>query len=158
MKDKKQNDRPGAFPPRSPRASLGGYVILPRLIDKVRLHAKGRLPPGYVENLLKPGLTLDGRFLSFTGLDAEELRLAILGSPTDDAVLDWVGKNARPCPAEEKRRWAEEIDAYRPAPDRAAIRARFYPDLAGRVDLAAISVFEMIDMDEGRIPIPPRRG
>jgi hypothetical protein len=29
---------------RSPRESLGGYIVLPRLIDKVRLLANGQLP------------------------------------------------------------------------------------------------------------------
>ena len=38
---------------RSPREKLGGYVILPRLIDKVRLHEKKLLPEDYVPNLLK---------------------------------------------------------------------------------------------------------
>ncbi|MBX3320511.1 MAG: DUF5069 domain-containing protein [Nitrospira sp.] len=37
---------------RSPRARLGGYVLLPRLIDKVRLQTRGQLPPEYEENLL----------------------------------------------------------------------------------------------------------
>ena len=55
---------------RSPRETLGGYVILPRLIDKVRLHAQGSLPEDYVGQLLMPVPALDGRFLVFTGLDA----------------------------------------------------------------------------------------
>ncbi|EQD24865.1 MAG: hypothetical protein D084_Lepto4C00325G0003 [Leptospirillum sp. Group IV 'UBA BS'] len=38
---------------RSPREKLGGYVVLPRLIDKVRLRASGRLPPDYLANLLR---------------------------------------------------------------------------------------------------------
>lgn len=58
---------------RSPRATLGGCILLPRLIDKVRLHALGQLPPAYAANLLGPDHTLDGRFLAFTGLDANAL-------------------------------------------------------------------------------------
>ena len=107
-----------------------------------------------MENLLKPGLTLDGRFLTFTGLAAEALRTAILAAKSDEAVLNWVEKKARPSSAGERRKWAEAIEAYPPAPDRAAARAQFYPRLAGRVDLASISVFDMIEMGEGRIPIP----
>jgi hypothetical protein len=30
-------------PPRSPRARLGGYVHLPRLLDKARAHLAGRM-------------------------------------------------------------------------------------------------------------------
>ena len=58
---------------RSPREKLGGYVFLPRLIDKVRLHARGELPFEYIGNLLGKGTTLDQRFLEFTGLDREPL-------------------------------------------------------------------------------------
>lgn len=77
---------------RSPRERLGGYILLPRLIDKVRLHAEGRLPQAYLPYLLKPGpgMTLDGRFLAFTGLDGEGLRGAILASRSDKEVLAWV--------------------------------------------------------------------
>jgi hypothetical protein len=69
---------------------LGGYVFLPRLIDKVRLHAKGLLPPEYHPQLLEPDATLDGRFVAFTGLDRETLRAAILAASDDAAVLAWV--------------------------------------------------------------------
>ena len=59
---------------RSPRESLGGYILLPRLIDKVRLLAKGQLPPSYVQNVLGDKTTLDGRFLLFTDLEPAALR------------------------------------------------------------------------------------
>lgn len=74
-------------PLRSPRESLGGYILLPRLIDKVRLLANGQLPRTYAANVLGSGLTLDGRFLTFTGLDAEALRQVILSSRNDKEVL-----------------------------------------------------------------------
>jgi hypothetical protein len=129
-------------------------MILPRLIDKVRLHARGKLPPEYLENLLKPGLTLDGRFLSFTGLDGEKLRRAILSTQTDEEILVWVEQNALPRSAEEKHRWAEAIDAYRPDPTMAQRRKTIYPEMASKIDVAAVSVLDLIDMDEGRIPVP----
>ena len=46
--------------PRSPYEKLGGYVHLPRLIDKARLHRKGLLDGynyktvGFDKHLLKP--------------------------------------------------------------------------------------------------------
>jgi hypothetical protein len=141
------------IPLRSPREALGGYIILPRLIDKVRLHALRKLPPEYVEHLLKPGLTLDGRFLTFTGLDAEALRKAILSARTDEEVRAWVEQNARPHTPEEKRKWAAQIDAYRPDPELAERRRQVYRELASRIDVANVSVLDLIDMDEGRIPI-----
>jgi hypothetical protein len=137
---------------RSPREILGDYVILPRLIDKVRLHARGTLPEEYVGQLLMPAPALDGRFLAFTGLDAERLRNAILSARTDDEVLAWVERHARPHSDAEKRAWAQDIVAYRPSPDRVHLRRERYPAVAAKVDVGAISVFDLIDLDEGRLP------
>ena len=95
-------DVPKPVPVRSLRESLGGYILLPRLIDKVRLLAQGQLPQAYAANVLKAGFTLDGQFLTFTGLNAEALRQMILSSRTDDEVLAWVQEHARPTTAEEK--------------------------------------------------------
>jgi len=138
---------------RSPRSSLGGFIILPRLIDKVRLHAQGRLSPEYVDNMLTPGSTLDGRFLTFAGLEAEPLRQAILSSKTDEEVLAWVERHGRRRSAEEKRRWADEINTYRPTPEWAERRKQLYRELAVKIDVAAVSVLDLIDMDEDRIPV-----
>jgi Domain of unknown function (DUF5069) len=138
---------------RSPRESLGGYILLPRLIDKVRLLAKGQLPQAYATNVLKDGLTLDGRFLSFTGLNAEALRQVILSSRTDEDVLAWVQKHARPTTAAEKQVWAEQIDRYRPDAALVEYRTRVYPELVAHVDVGSLSVLDLIDMDEGRLPI-----
>ena len=138
---------------RSPRESVGGYILLPRLIDKVRLLAQGQLPETYVANVLGTEFTLDGRFLAFTGLDAEVLRRVILSSSTDDNVLAWVQKHARPTTAVEKHRWAEQIDRYRPDGALVEYRKRVYAELAVQVDVGSLSVLDLIDMDEGRLPI-----
>jgi hypothetical protein len=146
-------DFPKSVPLRSPRETLGGYILLPRLIDKVRLLAQGQLPQAYAANVLGTGFTLDGRFLSFTGLNAEVLRQVILSSRTDDEVLAWVQEHARPTTAEENRMWAEQIDRYRPDVAIVEYRERVYPELAAQVDVGSLSVLDMIDMDEGRLPI-----
>lgn len=92
-------DLPKPVPLRSPRELLGGYILFPRLIDKVRLLAQGQLPQAYAANVLGTEFTLDGRFLAFTGLDAEALRRVILSNHTDDEVLAWVQEHARPTTA-----------------------------------------------------------
>ena len=142
-----------SLPIRSPRETLGGYVFLPRLIDKVRLHAQGKLPPEYIGNLLKAGLTLDGRLLTFTGLDAEELRRAILAAKTDEEVLIWVERHAKPHTEAEKQRWITEIEAYRPNAESARRRREVYKEVASVIDPATLNVFDLIDMDEDRIPM-----
>lgn len=144
------------LPLRSPREKLGGYVILPRLIDKVRLHALGALPSDYVRNLLKPGLTLDGRFLKFTGFAADALEGAILAAQTDELVLAWVDEHAAIHSDAEKHAWSEKAAAFRPDPRVAKFLMVSLPDLATSLDITLYTLFDLIDMDEGRLPIPSR--
>jgi hypothetical protein len=138
------------IPLRSPRQTLGGYVFLPRLIDKVRLHAQGKLPLEYIGNLLKAGLTLDGRFLTFTALDTEDLRRAILAAKTDEEVLAWVESHAKPHTKTEKQQWIAEIEVYRPSAEWAQWRREAYKEVAAKIDPATLSIFDLIDVDEGR--------
>ena len=51
-------DVPKPVPLRSLGEALGGYILLPRLIDKVRLLAQGQLPQAYAANVLNAALTL----------------------------------------------------------------------------------------------------
>nr|EES53252.1 MAG: conserved protein of unknown function [Leptospirillum ferrodiazotrophum] len=154
---------------RSPREKLGGYVILPRLIDKVRLHEKKLLPDDYVPNLLKgfdpeTGLfPFDGRFLAFVGIDPEELRKTILDSPDDQSVLLWVDQVATAHTAEEKERWSESLSGSfsEPTPERIAYRTHSFPglgDLLGVQSLGCANSFDLIDYDEGRLSLEGLKG
>lgn len=144
---------------RSPRETLGGYAILPRLIDKVRLKSRGELPDDYLPNLLRKvdpntGLfPLDGRFLLFTGIDAEDLEAAILRSPDDAAVLAWIETHGRKRSSKEKEEWRRIIEEAPASEIRTAHRKRSYPGLAHRSDIGDLSPFDLIDLDEGR-PVP----
>lgn len=113
---------------------------------------KGEMPQEYAAYLLKPGLTLDGRFLAFTDLDGEKLREAILARQSDEEVLAWVEQHARLHTEAEKRKWADEIDAYRPEGGAAHRRRAIYAELASRIDVMGICILDLIDMDEGRRP------
>lgn len=139
---------------RSPRVRLGGYVILPRLIDKVRLHAQGLLPEPYVPFLLRPGLPLDGRFLAFTGLQPEALRQAVLSNDDDEAILAWVTATALLHTSQEIEAWSDGL--VRLQPDRALARllGRLSPELAKQVEFTQHPLFDLIDMDERRRPVP----
>jgi len=139
---------------RSPRERLGGYVILPRLIDKVRLHAQGLLPEPYVPFLLRPGLSLDGRFLAFTGLQREALRQAVLSNDDDEAILAWVTATALLHTSQAIEAWSDGL--VRLQPDRALARllGRLSPELAKQVEFTQHPLFDLIDMDERRRPVP----
>ncbi len=55
-------------PPRSPRMRLGGYVLLPRIIDKGRAALAGKLGEYHYA-----GKGMDRHFFNFLGLDHESL-------------------------------------------------------------------------------------
>ena len=75
------------FPPRSPRVRLGGYVILPRMLDKGRAALAGRNGEYHY------ACPLDQRFLEFAGIDAEALKKELTKS--DSEVLAWIQQNAK---------------------------------------------------------------
>ena len=81
-------------PPRSPRARLGGYVILPRMLDKLRGTLAGT--PGDYHY----ACPLDQRFLSFAGIDPEALKTEAKKGLGDGALLAWIRVNATNKPTE----------------------------------------------------------
>jgi hypothetical protein len=78
-------------PPRSPYVRLGGYVILPRLIDKARASLGGTLGEYY-----DGPKGLNGRFLQFVGIEHQAIKEQIAKGGGDAEILAWVELNAKP--------------------------------------------------------------
>lgn len=76
-------------PPRSPRVRLGGYVLLPRLLDKCRAEVAGT-PGEYRFNC-----PMDRRFFEFAGVDHEAFKAEVAKGLGDGEVLAWVAANAK---------------------------------------------------------------
>src|SRR5258707_8327295 len=87
-------------PPRSPRVRLGGYAILPRLLDKGRATIAGK------NGEYKYACPLDERFLEFAGIDAEALKKELAAGKGDGLILEWVQK------ASKNKRTDPEIAAW----------------------------------------------
>ena len=133
--------------PRSPYDRLGGYVHLPRLIDKARLHRKGLLD-GY--NYKTVGF--DKHLLAFLKLSGDAFEDTANRLEDDAAILDWVAKNGTSHTPEEIEHWNETMISRRP--DTAAKKARFLHFLKeaggeGRDDVR--TYFDLIEFDEGRL-------
>ncbi len=86
-------------PPRSPKVRLGGFVVLPRILDKARAHLAGKT------GLYKWANPLDQRLWLFTGINPEDFLAAVPGK-TDTQVLEWVTANLQP----KRQQW--EIEAW----------------------------------------------
>ena len=106
------------LPPRSPRVRLGGYALLPRMLDKGRATIAGKNGE-YHYNCPN-----DQHFLNFVGVDAEALKKELAKGKGDGEILEWIEANAK------HKRNAAEISAWtayieRRAPDNVEGRGYF---------------------------------
>jgi hypothetical protein len=133
--------------PRSPYERLGGYVHLPRLIDKARLHRQGLLN-GY--NYKTVGF--DKHLLAFLKLNPDAFEEAANHLDDDHAVLTWVQERGVKHSPEAIEQWNEVMISRHP--DTAVKKARFLHFLKeaggeGRKDIR--TYFDLIEFDEGRL-------
>lgn len=71
-------------PPRSTRIRLGGYALLPRMLDKGRAELTGK---GGEYHYNCP---LDQRILAFLGIEAEALKAQLAAGKGDGEILSWI--------------------------------------------------------------------
>jgi len=77
-------------PPRSPRVRLGGYVFLPRILDKSRASATGKLG-----EYRYGAESMDRHFFNFVGVDPEALVKEVAKGGGDLELLTWIQANAK---------------------------------------------------------------
>jgi hypothetical protein len=133
--------------PRSPYDRLGGYVHLPRLIDKAKLHRKGLLD-GY--NYKTVGF--DKHLLAFLKLNPDDFEEVANRLDDDGRILEWISKNGAEHSSDAIEQWNEAMISRKP--DTAAKKARFLHFLKeaggeGRKDIR--TYFDLIEFDEGRL-------
>jgi hypothetical protein len=130
-------------PPRSPRVRLGGYVILPRMLDKGRATVAGKAGE------FKFNCPLDQRFTSFAGIDAAQLKKQLAKGKTDGEILDWIQHHAK------HKHSAIEIAAWSAAQEQRGPTdldsRKFFNDYHAklapkRADIA--SGFDILDIDD----------
>jgi Domain of unknown function (DUF5069) len=143
---------------RSPYAKVGRLVYFGRVLDKIRLHAQGKLPPDYVENIgdSKPGM-FDTRCCAFLRVAYDEIRRRTLEGGSDEEVLEWVEQRGGRRTDEEcyvwncflmKRGWHDSTEL--------AQRLRRRINESGLEGKPIETFFDYIDFDEGRDPASER--
>src|SRR4051794_32148619 len=80
--------------PKSPREQTRGMAYFPRMLDKIRLHARGELGPDYHRNLGRTQAG-DGRCCNFLRVKFEDLRERVLQGGTDEEILEWCFETGR---------------------------------------------------------------
>lgn len=76
-------------PPRSARVRLGGYALLPRMLDKGRATINGKNGEYHYN------CPLDQRFVNFVGIDPEALKKELAAGKGDGEILEWIQANAK---------------------------------------------------------------
>jgi hypothetical protein len=130
---------------RSDRELVGGLVFFGRMLDKLRLHAEGRLPSDY-----NRGHGLDGRVCRFLRIDYEAVVQKALSEEDDLKVLEWCYANGRRPTDEEifvfnafltKRGWRDDVSSW-------VKEQKENLGLSDREDIQ--TAFDIHDADEGR--------
>jgi hypothetical protein len=136
---------------RSPYAKVGRLVYFGRMLDKIRLHAAGKLPPEYVANLGDQGepTVFDARCCRFLGVSFADVSKRVLAGESDEAVLAWAGKSGHPHTDEECEIWNMFL-CKRGWRDAAAGRLRQRIEEGGLAGAPISTMFDFIDYDEGR--------
>ncbi len=136
--------------PRSPRDTIYGIVYLPRMIEKIRLHAAGELHPDYHANL---GSGFDHSACSFLGLSYEELVARTKQGGSDAEIVEWCFECGKRPGEEQIEVWNAFLEkrGWRDAgSERLALRKRD-AGFSTREDI--MTFFDFIDADEGRSKI-----
>jgi len=131
-------------------------IYFGRMLDKIRLHAAGKLPAAYGANLGDAQQNvLDARCCRFLGVKYADLRDRTLAGGSDDEVLSWVHSRGTPHPDEEchifnrfilKLGWRDERSHVLPQRIRDS-------DLEGK---SIETIIDHIEYDEGRDPVATR--
>ncbi len=130
-------------PPRGPRVRLGGYVILPRMLDKGRALLAGK---NGEYNFACP---LDQQFLGYAGIEPEALKQQLAAGKSDGEILAWVNATGTP------KRSGSEVAAWsnwqeQRGPDNPGSRA-FFNDLHSKVAPERTDIvtwFDLLDLDD----------
>jgi hypothetical protein len=135
--------------PKSAYEKVHGMFYFARMLDKIRLHAKGELHPEYHANL---GATrsADGFCCGFLRVNHSELTSRVLQGGTDFEILHWCFEKGRKLDAIDLMIW-NEFARKLGWNDRATSILQKYKaesGLAERHDLA--TMMDYFDVDEGR--------
>lgn len=126
-----------------------GMSYFPRMIDKMRLHARGELPEDYHKNL--GGVrTADGACCNFLRVHYRDLRERVLQGGSDEEILKWCYEKGRPLNEGDLLVWNEFMKKFGwndfATPTLEEQKRKL--GLSDRADIKTIG--ELMDLEEGR--------
>jgi len=132
-------------PPRSARIKLGGYVILPRMLDKGRAEIAGK------NGEFHYNCPLDQHILKFLNIAPAALLKELKKGKSDGEILTWIKKNQK----NKRQPWEIEVwSSYheKRGPDSDQETATFFTDrlveLGGTKREDIKTWFDLLDLDD----------
>ncbi|HEY9744698.1 MAG TPA: DUF5069 domain-containing protein [Oculatellaceae cyanobacterium] len=133
--------------PRSPRETLGGYVLAARILDKCRADLNG------TNGEYNFNCPLDRRFFEFTGIDADEFKAFVATGASDEEVGEWIQKHAKQAERIEVVKWNNNL-RYMTIRDLPEETQLFFEDYIPKVIPKGRVIyhwFDVFDIEEGRL-------
>jgi Domain of unknown function (DUF5069) len=133
--------------PCSPTIEVAGALYFPRMIEKIRLHAKGELRADLHDNL---GKGLDGWLCDFLRVSYDALKSRALEGGSDEEILAWCQTNGHLLNDSDKLIWRSFVLKLG-WNDRATAlleKRKAESGLSHRDDIVTMAHY--IDADEGR--------
>jgi len=134
--------------PRSTLDETNGLRYFPRLLDKIRLHAEGKLDPEYHENL---GRGADRRLIKFLRIEYDKLRERVLRGGTDAEILEWCYANGHRLYKNDIEIWNGFISklGWNDFASGHLAKSKAEAGLAERDDIQTLS--QLFEVEEGRV-------
>jgi len=133
--------------PRSPRVSLGGYVVAARTLDKCRAKLAGSLGEYHFD------CPLDNFFFDFTGIAAADFEAKVASGADDREMAAWIEEKAEPRERAEIVQWNNDMRGKRIAEMPSELQL-FLEDYIPENVPSGRPVyvwFDVYDLEEGRL-------
>lgn len=128
--------------PRSPRARLGGYIILARALDKGRAALAGKIGEYHFD------CPVDNFLFSFKQVKGSDIKALLEQGATDDEVVAWLNTNGAPKTAAEIEQFNRDTEGLRPY-DNPEQRDWFAGEASkAGLDPAKVTLFDWLDVDD----------
>jgi len=126
-------------------------IYFARMLDKIRLHAAGRLPPDYFVGVEDPTF-FDSRCIRFLGINYDDLVERTLQGGSDEDILEWCFARGRKPSDEELSIWNAFISkrGWRDEASTELAEAKKRSGLGDRNDIQ--TWVDLHDAEEGRTP------
>ena len=124
-----------------------GMIYFARMLDKIRLHAAGKLREDFCDNL---GSGFDSRCVNFLRVDYQALVARVLQGGCDEEILNWCFENGRELSEGDIFIWNQYLSkvGWKDSLSETLLRRKKESGLEGRDEIQ--TMLEYFDYDEGR--------